>query len=123
MYNVHCIIVVLLHVLYRSCTDKLQLTHEQVRIIKHDVKSGEIIKIVAFAGKTDKKCSNNFILVKWSKNAQKVKSKALMSQLVNMKQPLDSTLSYVFSSSPPPRPPPPALCVEKTGPQDNFDNF
>ncbi|KAJ7370000.1 F-box DNA helicase 1 [Desmophyllum pertusum] len=35
---------------YRSSTDKLQLTHEQVRIIKHDVKAGEIIKIVAFAG-------------------------------------------------------------------------
>ncbi|KAL9960100.1 hypothetical protein ACROYT_G033506 [Oculina patagonica] len=35
---------------YRSATDKLQLTHEQVQIIKHDVKSGEIIKIVAFAG-------------------------------------------------------------------------
>lgn len=37
---------------FRSATDKLQLTHEQVRIIKHDVKSGEIIKIVAFAGTT-----------------------------------------------------------------------
>lgn len=36
---------------YRSSFDKLQLTHEQVRIIKHDVKVGEIIKIVAFAGK------------------------------------------------------------------------
>lgn len=35
---------------FRSAADKLQLTHEQVRIIKHDVKSGEIIKIVAFAG-------------------------------------------------------------------------
>jgi len=35
---------------YRSPTDKLQLTHEQVRIIKHDVKNGEVIKIVAFAG-------------------------------------------------------------------------
>lgn len=35
---------------FRSVTDKLQLTHEQVRIIKHDVKSGEIVKIVAFAG-------------------------------------------------------------------------
>ena len=34
----------------RSATDKLQLTHEQVRIIKHDVKDGELIKIVAFAG-------------------------------------------------------------------------
>ena len=34
----------------RSGTDKLQLTHEQVRIIKHDVKDGELIKIVAFAG-------------------------------------------------------------------------
>ena len=35
---------------HRSSFDKLQLTHEQVRIIKHDVKVGEIIKIVAFAG-------------------------------------------------------------------------
>ena len=35
---------------HRSSFDKLQLTHEQIRIIKHDVKAGEIIKIVAFAG-------------------------------------------------------------------------
>ena len=35
---------------HRSSFDKLQLTHEQVRIIKHDVREGEIIKIVAFAG-------------------------------------------------------------------------
>ncbi|CAH3113056.1 unnamed protein product [Pocillopora meandrina] len=34
----------------RSISDKLQLTQEQVRIIKHDVKVGEITKIVAFAG-------------------------------------------------------------------------
>ena len=36
---------------HRSISDKLQLTQEQVRIIKHDVKVGEITKIVAFAGK------------------------------------------------------------------------
>ncbi|XP_068713837.1 F-box DNA helicase 1-like [Montipora foliosa] len=35
---------------YRSLNDKLQLTHEQVRIIKHDLQNGEIIKIMAFAG-------------------------------------------------------------------------
>ena len=32
----------------RSISDKLQLTQEQVRIIKHDVKMGAITKIVAF---------------------------------------------------------------------------
>lgn len=44
------------HVLCRSANDKLQLTHEQVRIIKHDVKTGQIIKIVAFAGKKQRFC-------------------------------------------------------------------
>ncbi|KAK2555635.1 F-box DNA helicase 1 [Acropora cervicornis] len=34
----------------RSLGEKLKLTHEQVRILKHDVNIGEVAKIVAFAG-------------------------------------------------------------------------
>ncbi|XP_015775793.1 PREDICTED: F-box DNA helicase 1-like [Acropora digitifera] len=34
----------------RSLGEKLKLTHEQVRILKHDVNNGEVAKIVAFAG-------------------------------------------------------------------------
>lgn len=46
---------------FRSVADKLQLTHEQVRIIKHDVKSGEIVKIVAFAGTITRMCTSIYL--------------------------------------------------------------
>lgn len=45
---------------FRSLTDKLRLTHEQVRIIKHNVRNGEIIKIMAFAGRTCNQASDFF---------------------------------------------------------------
>ncbi|EDO30014.1 predicted protein [Nematostella vectensis] len=35
---------------YRSASDSVRLTHEQVQVVKHDFKPMEVIKIIAFAG-------------------------------------------------------------------------
>ncbi|XP_022801523.1 F-box DNA helicase 1-like [Stylophora pistillata] len=77
---------------YRSSFDKLQLTHEQVRIIKHDVKVGEIIKIVAFAGTgktttlveyTKMRPMERFLNVAYNKSIQEHAAKLFPSNVEN----------------------------------------
>ncbi|XP_066030353.1 F-box DNA helicase 1 isoform X2 [Pocillopora verrucosa] len=77
---------------YRSSFDKLQLTHEQVRIIKHDVRVGEIIKIVAFAGTgktttlveyTKMRPMERFLNVAYNKSIQEHAAKMFPSNVEN----------------------------------------
>ena len=43
----------LIHIIpsIRCSSDKVRLTHEQLRFVKHEMNPGDVIKIVAFAGR------------------------------------------------------------------------
>lgn len=43
---------------FRS-SPEIKLTHEQQRILNHEIKHGQIVKIMAFAGKSQKLCCKN----------------------------------------------------------------